>query len=131
MAEKPNTPASTRRRLPGTRWSAIRLNRRWAVQALALIAGIYFFKLVFDGSKALLIDFSFKLLLSWCVWVLLFSFCFLALMFTSYLKERGGATLRKRIAIFEKLVAALHLENYSEHSSADVMDKGGEGKLPA
>jgi hypothetical protein len=117
MAETPNAPAPTRRRLPGTRWSAIGLNWRWAVQALALIAGIYFFKLAFDGSKALLIDFSFNLLLRWCVWVLLFSFCFFALMFTSYLKERGSGTLRKRIAIFEKLAALLHLEKYSESGS--------------
>jgi hypothetical protein len=131
MAEKPNTPASTRRRLPGTRWSAIRLNRRWAVQALALIAGIYFFKLAFDGSKALLADFSFNLLLRWCVWVLLFSFCFLALMFTSYLKERGNRTLRRRIAIFEKLVRALNWENYSEQASASSIKNGNEGKQPA
>lgn len=119
MGEMPNAPASTRRRLPGTRWSAIRLNWRWVVQALALMAGIYFFMRAFDTSKSLLIDFSFIIVLNWAVWVLLFSFCFLALMFTSYLKERGSGTLRKRIAIFEKLVAALHLSNYSESGSED------------
>jgi DMSO/TMAO reductase YedYZ heme-binding membrane subunit len=123
MAETPNTTAPTRRRLPGTRWSTIRLNLRWAVQALALIAGIYFFMRAFDTSKALLFDFSGNVILSWAIWVLLFSFCFLALMFTSYLKERGSGTLRKRIAIFEKLVAALHLNNYSE--------SGSEGGQPA
>ncbi|MGH7451325.1 MAG: hypothetical protein ACRENG_08290 [bacterium] len=117
MAETPNATASTRRRLPGTRWSAIRLNWRWVVQALALIAGIYSFMRAFDTSKLLLIDFSFIVILNWAVWVLLFSFCFLALMFTSYLKERGSGTLRKRIDIFEKLVAALHLNNYSESGS--------------
>ncbi|MGH7602129.1 MAG: hypothetical protein ACREOI_37670 [bacterium] len=121
MVETPNATASTRRRLPGTRWSAIRLNWRWIVQALALIAGIYFFKRAFDTSKALLFDFSANIILSWTIWVLLFSFCFLALMFTSYLKERGSGTLRKRIAMFEKLVAALHLNNYSESGS-----KGGQ-----
>ncbi len=118
MAEMPNATASTRRRLPGTRWSSIRLNWRWMVQALALIAGIYFFKLAFDNSKVLLINFSPHTLLSWCVWVFLFAVCFFALMFTSYLKERGSGTLRKRIAIFEKLVATLHLKNYSESGSA-------------
>jgi hypothetical protein len=123
MAEMPNATASTRRRLPGTRWSAIRFNWRWGVQALALIAGIYFFMRAFDASKTLLFDFSFNVILSWAVWVLLFSFCFLALMFTSYLKERGSGTLRKRIAIFEKLVAALRLEKYSE--------SGSEGGQPA
>ncbi|MDZ7359851.1 MAG: hypothetical protein ONB46_03865 [candidate division KSB1 bacterium] len=114
MAEMPNATASKRRRLPGTRWSAIRLNWRWAVQALALIAGIYFFMRAFDTSKLLLVDFSFTSILNLAVWFLLFSLCFFALMFTSYLKERGSGTLRKRIAFFEKLVAALHLQNYSE-----------------
>ena len=123
MAETPNATASTRRRLPGTRWSAIRLNWRWVVQALALMAGIYFFMRAFDTSKSLLIDFSFTIVLNWAVWVLLFSFCFLTLMFTSYLKERGSGTLQKRIAIFEKLVAALHLDNYTEN--------GSEGSQPA
>ncbi|MCI0697595.1 hypothetical protein L0337_37015 [candidate division KSB1 bacterium] len=123
MAETPNATTPTRRRLPGTRWSAIRLNWRWGVQAAALIAGIYFFKRAFDISKALLFDFSINVILNWAVWVLLFSFCFFALMFTSYLKERGSGTLRKRIAIFEKLVAALHLKKYSE--------SGGESDQPA
>jgi hypothetical protein len=117
MAETPNATAPSRRRLAGTRWSAIRLNWRWAVQALALIAGIYFFKRAFDTSKLLLIDFSFVVILNCAIWVLLFSFCFFALMFTSYLKERGSGTLRQRIAIFEKLVVALHLKNYSESGS--------------
>lgn len=123
MAETPNATAPARRRLPGTRWSAIRLNWRWVVQALALIAGIYFFMRAFDTSKTLLFNFSLRTILSWSVWVLLFSFCFLALMFTSYLKERGSGTLRKRIAIFEKLVVTLHLKNYSE--------SGGEDGQPA
>ncbi len=117
MAETPNAPAPTRRRRPGTRWSAIRLNWRWAVQALALIAGIYFFMRAFDISKSLLTDFSFIVILNWTIWFLLFAFCFFVLMFTSYLKERGSGTLRQRIAIFEKLVAALHLKNYSESGS--------------
>jgi hypothetical protein len=116
MAEMPNATASTRRRLPGTRWSAIRINWRWAVQALALIAGIYFFKLTFDKSKMLLLNFSFHAMLNWSLWVLLFAICFLALMLTSYLKERGNRTLRRRIEFFEKLVQWLHLENYSEQS---------------
>lgn len=118
MAEMPPAMTSTRRRLPGTRWSAIRVNWRWMVQAFALIAGIYFFKLVFEHSKMLLNDFSITALFRWSLWVLLFAFCFLALLFTSYLKERGGGTLKQRIAIFEKFVVALHLENYSENGSA-------------
>ena len=117
MAEMPKATTSTRRRLPGTRWSAIQVNWRWAVQAIALIVGIYFFKLAFDSSKSLLADFSMNGFLVWNVWVLLFAFCFLTLMFTSYLKERGSGSLRNRIAIFEKLVVMLHLENYSKSSN--------------
>jgi len=117
MAEMPSTAASTRQRSPGTRWSSIRVNWRWSVQAIALIAGIYFFKLAFDSSKTLLTNFSVRGVLIWSVWIFLFAVCFLALMVTSYLKERGSGTLRKRIAIFEKIVVVLHLENYSENSS--------------
>jgi hypothetical protein len=131
MAEIPSVTASKPRRLPGTRWSAIRLNWRWVAQAAALIAGIYFFMRAFDTSKLLLNAFSFDMVLSWAGWVLLFSFCFFALMFTSYLKERGGDTLRKRIGIFERLVAALHLENYSERRSTASFENGGEENQPA
>jgi len=116
MAETPNA-ASTRRRSPGTRWSAIRINWRWAVQALALVAGIYFFKRAFDASKILATSFSTNGILVWSIWVLLFALCFFALMVTSYLKERGGNTLKNRIAIFEKLIVLLRLKNYSERSS--------------
>jgi hypothetical protein len=114
MAEIPKVTVSTQRRLPGARWSSIRVNWRWVAQAVALMAGIYFFKLAFDFSKILLFKFTLGGVLVWSVWVLLFAFCFLALMFMSYLKERGSGTLRKRIAIFEKLVFAVHLQNYSE-----------------
>lgn len=117
MAETPNATTSTRRRSPGTRWSAIRINWRWAVQALALVAGIYFFKRAFDTSKMLVTSFSASSIVAWSLWVLLFVICFLVLMFTSYIKERGSNTLRHRIAIFEKLVILLHLENYSESDS--------------
>jgi len=117
MGETPNARTSTRRRLPGTRWSLIRLNWRWVVQALALVAGIYFFKLAFDTGKVLAMNFSIRGILIWSVWVLLFALCFFALMFTSYLKERGSDTLRHRMAIFEKLVVLLRLENYSESGS--------------
>jgi hypothetical protein len=117
MAEMPGATASTRRRLPGTRWSSIRMNWRWVVQAMALIAGIYFFKLAFDSSKTLIANFSASGVLGWSIWVFLFAVCFLALMFTSYLKERGSGTLRKRIAFFEKAVVILHLQSYSENSN--------------
>jgi hypothetical protein len=117
MAEAPKSTISARRRLPGTRWSAIRVNWRWAVQALALLAGIYFFKQAFDVGKALAADFSTSGIPTLSVWVLLFALCFFALMFTSYLKERGVNTLKNRIAIFEKLVVLLHLEKYVESGS--------------
>ncbi len=117
MAETPKVAASTRRRPPGTRWSAIRINWRWAVQALALVAGIYFFKRAFDTGKIVTENFSANNIFTLSVWVLLFALCFFALMFTSYLKERGGNTLKNRLDVFEKLVMLLHLENYSESSS--------------
>lgn len=117
MAETPKVAASTRRRPPGTRWSAIRINWRWTVQALALVAGIYFFKRAFDNSKVLVTGFSASSLSAWSLWVVLFAISFLVLMFTSYIKERGSNTLRHRIVFFEKLVILLHLENYSESSS--------------
>ncbi len=116
MAEAPNATSSTRRRLPGTRWSAIRVNWRWLVQALALLAGIYFFKQAFDAGKTLAVNFSTSGIPILSVWILLFVLCFFALMFTSYLKERGGNTLKNRITLFEKLVVLLHLENYCENS---------------
>ena len=116
MAESPHA-ASTKRRAPGTRWSAIRMNWRWVIQALALIAGIYFFKLAFDMGKALATEFSTSCLFVMSVGIVLFALCFFALMFTSYLKERGGNTLKNRIAMFEKLVVLLRLENYSESGS--------------
>lgn len=116
MAETPPA-ASTKRRAPGTRWSAIRMNWRWVIQALALIAGIYFFKLAFDRGKTLATEFSTAGLFVMSVSIVLFALCFFALMFTSYLKERGGNTLKNRIAMFEKLVVLLRLENYSESGS--------------
>lgn len=117
MAEAPKVAASMRRRPPGTRWSAIRINWRWAVQALALMAGIYFFMRAFDNSKVLVTSFSANSISMWSLWVILFAICFLVLMFTSYIKERGSNTLRHRIVFFEKLVTLLRLENYTESSS--------------
>lgn len=116
MAESSNA-AATKRRAPGTRWSAIRINWRWAVQALALVAGIYFFKQAFDSSKMLAANFSANSIGAWSIWVLLFFLCFIVLMVTSYIKERGSNALRHRIAIFEKLVILFHLEKYSESGS--------------
>jgi len=117
MAEPPNATAPPRRRLSGTRWSAIRINWRWAVQALALVAGIYFFKQAFDSSKMLAANFSASGVGTWSIWVLLFMLCFFVLLFTSYVKERGSNTLRHRIAVFEKFIILFHLENYSESGS--------------
>jgi hypothetical protein len=109
-----------RRRLPGTRWSAIRMNFRWVIQAVSLVLGIFFFMRAFDTSKTLLVSFSFRSLASWIGWVLLFVVSFFALMFTSYLKERGNRTLQKQIVLFENLVKRLRLENYTEGARQDV-----------
>lgn len=112
---EPLKAVSTKRRAPGTRWSAMRINWRWLVQALALIGGIYCFKRAFDTGKVLTVNFSTNGAFIIGVYFLLFVFCFFILMFTSYLKERGGNTLKNRITVFEKLVVRLRLENYSEN----------------
>jgi ABC-type uncharacterized transport system permease subunit len=56
-------------------------------------------------------------LLPFLFWIALFLFSFFLLMFTSYLKQRANFTLRNRVESFEKLIRALHLENYKERES--------------
>lgn len=92
----------------------MRLNLRWLVQAVALILGIYCFKQLFERSKELLFSFSIHVLLLWSSFFLLFAFCFLLLMFTSYLKERGSNSLKNPISFFEKLVSLSRLDNFTE-----------------
>ncbi len=92
----------------------MKINLRWLVQAVSLILGIYLFKLLFDNSKALFFNFSIKTLFAWLGLFLLFALCFFLLLFTSYLKERGGDTLKHRIALFERLVTLLNLDEFTE-----------------
>ncbi len=92
----------------------IKLNLRWLIQAAALILGIASFTRVFNCSKALLTNFSSAALIPFLGWMVLFFFSFFLLMFTSYLKQRSNFTLRHRLTLFEKLLRALHLENYKE-----------------
>ena len=95
----------------------IKLNLRWLVQALALILSIASFTRIFNFSKILVANFSSGQLLPFLFWVCLFLFAFFLLMFTSYLKQRANFTLRNRVKLFERLVHALHLENYKERES--------------
>ena len=95
----------------------IKLNLRWLIQAAALLLSIASFTTIFNSSKTLLTDFSPARLLPFLFWAATFVFSFFLLMFTSYLKQRGNFTLRKPIALFEKLLLALHLENYKERQS--------------
>ncbi|MGH7492717.1 MAG: hypothetical protein ACREOO_10015 [bacterium] len=92
----------------------IKLNFRWMVQALALILSIASFTKIFNSSKTLLLGFAGEKLLPFLFWAILFLFAFFLLMFTSYLKQRANFTLRNRVGSFEKLIHALHLENYKE-----------------
>jgi hypothetical protein len=92
----------------------IKLNLRWLIQATALVFSIASFTRSFNLSKTLISSFSSDAALSFLLWVLLFSLSFFVLMLTSYLKQRANFTLRKRMALFEKLIHLLHLENYKE-----------------
>lgn len=92
----------------------IKLNLRWLVQALALLAGIACFSAFFDSSKTLFRQPTGAAIAAVLGWLLLFSFSFLLLLFTSYLKQRANFTLRRRLASFERLVRLLHLEDYRE-----------------
>jgi hypothetical protein len=107
----------------------MKINLRWFVQALALVSGIYFFKQLFERSKELLISFSANALLVWFGFLLLFVFCFLLLMFTSYLKEQGGNTLKNRIAFFERIVHLLRLDEFREHRVLEGRRHEGESAM--
>ncbi len=92
----------------------IKLNLRWLVQALALLAGIACFSVLFEASKALFHQPSGKTIAAVAGWFLLFGLSFVILLFTSYLKQRANFTLRRRLASFEWLVRLLHLQDYRE-----------------
>ncbi len=94
----------------------IKLNLRWLVQALALLLSIAGFTKIFNASKNLITDFSADRLTAFLLWIFIFLFSFFLLLFTSYLKQRGNFTLRRRLAWFEKLLRILRLENYQERA---------------
>ncbi|MDZ7268634.1 MAG: hypothetical protein ONB48_12930 [candidate division KSB1 bacterium] len=94
----------------------IKLNLRWLVQALALLAGIACFSTLFDSSKALLHQPTGETIAAVLGWFLLFCLSFFVLLFTSYLKQRANFTLRRRLAGFERLVHLLHLADYRERT---------------
>jgi hypothetical protein len=104
----------------------MKINLRWLVQAVSLILGIYFFKLLFENSKTLFFNFSINTLFAWLGFFFLFALCFFLLLFTSYLKERGGNTLKHRIALFERVVALLGLDNFAERRA--LAENGRNGK---
>lgn len=107
----------------------MKINLRWFVQAVSLILGIYFFKLLFENSKSLFFNFSIKTLFAWLGVFLLFALCFFLLLFTSYLKERGGNTLKHRIALFERLVTLLNLNDFTERRA--LAENRRNGKIAA
>jgi len=97
--------------------SDMKINFRWVVQAVALICGIYFFKLLFENSKILFFNFSINTLRTWLGFFLLFAVCFFLLLFTSYLKARGNNTLKHRMMLFERLVMFLSLDSFTERGA--------------
>jgi len=104
----------------------MKINLRWLVQAASLILGIYFFKLLFENSKTLFFNFSVNTLFAWLGLFLLFALCFFLLLFTSYLKERGGNTLKHRIALFERLVTLLSLNDFTERRALAKNHRNGK-----
>ena len=94
----------------------MKVNLRWLVQAISLMLGIYLFMRLFDTSKALILFYSTNALLAWLALFLLFAVCFFLLLFTSYLKQRGNNTLKKRIAVFERMVVFFGLSDFSERN---------------
>lgn len=98
----------------------IKLNLRWLIQAAALVLSIASFTKIFNLSKTLPANSSGDGFTSFLAWGLLFLLSFFVLMLTSYLKQRANFTLRKRMALFERLIRALHLENYKERERASV-----------
>lgn len=104
----------------------MKINLRWLIQAAALILGIYFFKLLFENSKSLFFNFSISILFTWLGVFLLFALCFFLLLFTSYLKERGGNTLKHRIALFERLVTLLGLSDFAERRALAKNHRNGK-----
>ena len=87
----------------------MKINLRWAIQALAFIGCIYFFLQVWEGSKQLIIQFSAVQLITLSVYVLLFLICFFLMAVTSYLKQKLNGTLKNPIPFFEKLLASFRL----------------------
>ncbi len=104
----------------------MKINLRWLIQAISLILGIYFFKLLFDNSKILFASFSTSILLTWLGYFFLFVLCFFLLLFTSYLKERGGNTLKHRIVFFERLVTLLNLNDFTERRALAKNQRNGK-----
>ena len=96
----------------------IKLNIRWFIQALSLVLSIVAFSKSFELSKHIFVAFSQGTVIQLTLWVALFLFSFFMLMLTSYLKQRGNATLQKPIVFFEKLLRFLKLENYQERTDA-------------
>jgi len=104
----------------------MKINFRWLVQAVSLVLGIYLFKLLFESSKILFFNFSINILFTWLGFFFLFIICFFLLLFTSYLKERGGNTLKHRIALFERLVTLFNLNDFTERRALAKNHRNGK-----
>ena len=92
----------------------IKINIRWLIQAISLVFGILAFSRAFESSKNLLLEFEMGIAIRVALWIAIFCFCFFVLMFTSYLKQRANATLRNPIALFERLIHKMGIDEYKE-----------------
>ncbi len=85
----------------------MKINLRWAVQAIAFIGCIFFFLKIWNKSKELLTGFATSDLLLVGIYGLLFLVCFFLMAVTSYLKQKFNGTLKNPIPFFEKLLSKL------------------------
>ncbi len=87
----------------------MKINLRWAVQAIAFIGCIFFFLKIWNTSKELLAGFAASDLILFGIYGVLFLVCFFLMAVTSYLKHKFNGTLKNQIPLFEKLLSKLGL----------------------
>lgn len=87
----------------------MKINARWLVQALAFIGCIFFFMLMWERSKQMLVETSGRDVAVMLLYLGLFLVCFFVMGVTSYLKQKNNGTLKNPIPFFEKLLSRLGL----------------------
>ena len=87
----------------------MKINLRWAVQAIAFIGCVFFFLKIWNTSKELLTGYAPSDLILFGIYGVLFLVCFFLMAVTSYLKQKFNGTLKNPIPLFEKLLSKLGL----------------------